>query len=115
MRNSFNSLIVVLTVIDSILCVLMNAEYTFARAFSLRYQYYQYFFLTTYLVTSFFETSKLWTSIISALVGMECQKHRIEPEKAIGTHRALPRLPSIRLGCHALYICIIFVYILCLD
>jgi hypothetical protein len=43
MRNSFNSLIVVLTVIDSILCVLMNAEYTFARAFSLRHQYYKTF------------------------------------------------------------------------
>ena len=36
MRNSFNSLIVVLTVIDSILCILMMAEYTFARAFNMR-------------------------------------------------------------------------------
>jgi hypothetical protein len=29
---------------------------------------------------------------------------RLEPEKAIGTFRALPRLPSTRLDCHAVYI-----------
>jgi hypothetical protein len=54
------------------------------------------------LVTFFFETSKLWANIL-ALVGVECQRPRLEPEKAIGTHRALPRLPSTRLGCHVLY------------
>ncbi len=31
------------------------------------------------------------------------QYFRLEPEKAIGTNRALPRLPSTRLGCHVLY------------
>ena len=66
------------------------------------------------LVTFFFETSKLWANIL-ALVGVECQRPRLEPEKAIGTHRALPRLPSTRLGCHVLYIGIVFVYIVFLD
>ena len=40
MRNSFNSLIVVLTIVDSILCVLMMADYSFARALSLRTDVY---------------------------------------------------------------------------
>ena len=36
---------------------------------------------------------------------LECLRPRLEPSQAIGTHRALPRSPSIRLGCHAnLYI-----------
>ena len=68
--------------------------------------------VVTTAMTSFFETSKLCTSIILALVGKECRKPRLEPEKAIGTHRALPRLLSTSQGCHALYICILFVYFL---
>jgi hypothetical protein len=63
--------------------------------------------VVTTTMTSFFETSKLCTSIILALVGKECRKPRLEPEKAIRTHCALPSL-----GCHALYICILFVYFL---
>ena len=57
------------------------------------------------LVTFFFETSKLWANIL-ALVDVECRKPRLEPEKAIGTNRALPRLPSTRLGCHNCKYCI---------
>jgi hypothetical protein len=37
------------------------------------------------LVTFFFETSKLWANIL-ALVGVECRKPMLEPEKAIGTN-----------------------------
>ena len=35
MRNSFNSLIVVLTVIDSVFCVLLVVDYSVARGFEL--------------------------------------------------------------------------------
>ena len=35
MRNSFNSLIVVLTVIDSVFCIFLVVDYSFARAFEL--------------------------------------------------------------------------------
>ena len=35
MWNSFNALIVVLTIVDSLLCVLLMADFTFARAFEL--------------------------------------------------------------------------------
>jgi hypothetical protein len=35
MWNSFNALIVVLTVVDSLLCILLMVDYTFARAFEL--------------------------------------------------------------------------------
>ena len=38
--------------------------------------------------------------IIYALVGWSARP-RLEPSQAIGTHRALPRSPSTRLGCHA--------------
>jgi hypothetical protein len=48
------------------------------------------------LVTFFFETSKLWANIL-ALVGMECQRAKIEPLQAIGTVRALLGPSSTRL------------------
>ncbi len=48
-------------------------------------------------MTSFFETSKQWTIIILALVGIECRRAMIEPSQAIGTIRALPSPSSIRL------------------
>ena len=35
MWNSFNALIVVLTVIDTLLCIFLMTDYTFARAFEL--------------------------------------------------------------------------------
>ena len=35
MRNAFNSLIVVLSVVDSVFCILLMADYSFARAFEL--------------------------------------------------------------------------------
>ena len=35
MRNSFNTLIVVLTVVDSLLCIFLMTDFTFARAFQL--------------------------------------------------------------------------------
>ncbi len=35
MRNSFNSLIVVLTVVDSLFCILLVADFSFARAFEM--------------------------------------------------------------------------------
>ena len=35
MWNSFNALIVVLTIVDSLLCVLLMADFAFARAFEL--------------------------------------------------------------------------------
>ena len=53
------------------------------------------------------ETSKLWTVIYCALVGWSARP-RLEPLQAIGTIRALPRPPSTRLGCHAVYIVYLF-------
>ena len=41
--------------------------------------------------------------IYCALVGWSARP-RLEPLQAIGTIRALPRPPSTRLGCHAVYI-----------
>ena len=35
MWNSFNALIVVLTIMDSVLCIFLMADFTFARAFGL--------------------------------------------------------------------------------
>ena len=35
MWNSFNALIVVLTIVDSLLCIFLMVDYTFARAFEL--------------------------------------------------------------------------------
>ena len=35
MWNSFNALIVVLTIIDTLLCIFLMTDYTFARAFEL--------------------------------------------------------------------------------
>ena len=35
MWNSFNALIVVLTIMDSMLCIFLMADFTFARAFEL--------------------------------------------------------------------------------
>jgi hypothetical protein len=43
-----------------------------------------------------------------ALVGWSARS-RLEPSRAIGTSRALPRPPSTRLGCHA----IVYIFILC--
>jgi len=37
------------------------------------------------LVTSFFETSKLWANVYHAIVGLECQKASIELSQSIGT------------------------------
>ncbi len=63
-------------------------------------------------MTSFFETSKLWTILILALVGVECQRTRIEPSQATGTIRALPSPSNTWLEPPPLYIC---VYLLLLD
>ncbi|TRY73987.1 hypothetical protein TCAL_05466 [Tigriopus californicus] len=63
MRNSFNSLIVVLTVMDSVFCVLLVADYSFARAFemhtvfyTLLYPYFIYPFTNIMLSASIFMT-----------------------------------------------------------
>ena len=40
MRNSFNCLIVVLCVVDSVFCVLLVVDYSFARAFELHTVFY---------------------------------------------------------------------------
>lgn len=63
MRNSFNSLIVVLTVIDSVFCVLLVADYSFAKAFemhtvfyTLLYPYFIYPFINIMLSASIFMT-----------------------------------------------------------
>jgi hypothetical protein len=60
------------------------------------------------LVTSFFETSKLWANIYLCLSRLGVPRPRIEPLQAIGTLRALPRPSSTRLDCHTLYILYIY-------
>ena len=63
MRNSFNWLIVVLTVIDSVFCALLVADYGFARAFemhtviyTLLYPHFLYPFTNIMLSASIFMT-----------------------------------------------------------
>lgn len=40
MRNGFNSLIVILTVIDCVLCILIIGEYSFVRGFEVHSKVY---------------------------------------------------------------------------
>jgi hypothetical protein len=61
-------------------------------------------------MTSFFETSKLWTIIILALVGIECRRAKIEPSQAIRTIRALPSPSSTRLEPPLCAFVYIFIY-----
>ena len=63
MRNSFNILIVVLTVVDSLLCLFLMADFTFARAFQLHtviytimYPWFIYPLTNTMLSTSILMT-----------------------------------------------------------
>ena len=63
MRNSFNSLIVVLSAVDSIFTVLLVADYSFARAFELHtvlynilYPYFIYPMTNIMLSASIFMT-----------------------------------------------------------
>ena len=81
MRNSFNSLIVVLTVIDSILCMFMMAEYTFARAFSMRtlahtllYPHFIYPMINFTLSASIYMTVVLGLERYSLFCGLLCER-----------------------------------------
>ena len=63
MRNSFNMLIVVLTAVDTVFCVLLVADYSFARAFqmhtvlyTLLYPYFIYPFTNIMLAASIYMT-----------------------------------------------------------
>ena len=63
MRNSFNILIVVLTVVDSLLCLFLMVDFTFARAFQLHtviytimYPWFIYPLTNTMLSTSILMT-----------------------------------------------------------
>jgi len=60
------------------------------------------------LHSSFFETSKLWTIIYYSLVGLQCLGLGQSPRGLQGPLRALPKPPSTRLGCQAVYILYIF-------
>ena len=68
MRNSFNYLIVVLTVIDSIFCVLIVADFSFARAFNLHTviytMLYPYFI---YPMTNIMLTASIFMTIVLGL------------------------------------------------
>lgn len=68
MRNSFNSLIVALTAVDLLFCVLLMADFTFARAFGLYtvayYYLYPYF---TYPVTNIMLSASIYYTVALGL------------------------------------------------
>ncbi len=68
MWNSFNALIVALTVVDSILCILLMADYTFARAFELHTVMYTILYpYFTYPMTNIALSASIYMTVVLGL------------------------------------------------
>ncbi len=68
MRNSFNMLIVVLTVVDTVFCVLLVADYSLARAFELHTVLYTVLYpYFIYPVTNIMLTASIYMTVVLGL------------------------------------------------
>ena len=93
MRNSFNALIVVLTVVDSLLCLFLMTDFTFARAFQLHTVIYIFMYpWFIYPLTNTMLSASILMTVVLALERYIAVCHPLFHRDLVHTHSITKRV-----------------------
>ena len=93
MRNSFNTLIVVLTVVDSLLCLFLMTDFTFARAFQLHTVIYTLMYpWFIYPLTNTMLSASILMTVVLALERYIAVCHPLFHRDLVHTHSITKRV-----------------------
>ena len=93
MRNSFNTLIVVLTVVDSLLCLFLMTDFTFARAFQLHTVIYTWMYpWFIYPLTNTMLSASILMTVVLALERYIAVCHPLFHRDLVHTHSIATRV-----------------------